>query len=75
MARDDFNREERVREKTHTKDKRMAQADVKYKQVWKCKVCDEKVRFPKDAWDGWSKDQRDAYIAELERAHLVHPED
>lgn len=53
----------------------MAAADVKYKQIWKCPICDEKVKFPKEPWDRWSDDQRDAYIVELERQHLVHPEE
>jgi hypothetical protein len=50
----------------------MAVADVKYKQIWKCPVCDEKVRFPKDAWEAWSKNQQEAFIDELKRRHSVH---
>lgn len=56
--------------KTH--DKTMAAKDVKYKQIWKCKICGLKVRFPKDAWDAWNKATQDSYINELERQHLVH---
>lgn len=51
----------------------MAKHDVKYKQVWKCKVCGEKKQFPKDAWDAWTKDQQRAFTDELDRQHLVHP--
>jgi hypothetical protein len=51
----------------------MAKQDVKYKQIWKCPVCKEAVRMPKDAWDSWSKNQQRAFTDELDRRHLVHP--
>jgi hypothetical protein len=54
-------------------DHKMAQDDVKYKQIWQCQVCQEKFRMPKDAWDGWTKTQRASFIDELQRRHLVHP--
>jgi hypothetical protein len=57
--------------KTH--DKTMALKNVKYKNVWTCDICGEKVRMPRDAWDEWSHDQRKAFKDELERRHLVHP--
>jgi len=49
--------------------------DVKYEQVWKCKTCGEVVKFPKEAWNSWSKEQRESFTTELERQHLVHPGD
>lgn len=68
VERDDL-RPKRVK----VKDKEMAKHDVKYKQVWKCPICKETRDFPKDAWDSWTKVQQDAYKAELDRQHLVHP--
>jgi RNase P subunit RPR2 len=52
-----------------TKDKNMAQFDVKYKTVWTCKNCNETHEFPAEAWDAWSKEQQEAYVAELDRQH------
>jgi hypothetical protein len=59
--------------KTH--DKEMAKHDVKYKQVWKCKVCKQTRSLPKDAWNAWSKAQQDSFTDELDRQHQVHPEE
>jgi len=53
----------------------MARADVKYKQVYKCKVCDEKVSFPKEVWESWTDAQRQMFLDEQARSHLVHPEE
>lgn len=55
------------------RDPAMAKYDVKYKQVWKCSKCKEAVRMPTEAWDGWTKEQQDAFKDELKRRHLVHP--
>jgi hypothetical protein len=53
----------------HTKDKNLAKFDVKYKTVWRCKDCNASKDFPTDAWNAWSKDQQDAFKAELDRQH------
>lgn len=52
-----------------TKDKNMAERDVEYVTIY------NDVRFPKVAWDAWSKDQQKAYIDELKRQELSHQEE
>jgi len=49
--------------------------DVEYKEVWKCEKCDATVEFPVLVWDSWSDEQRQLFIDENERLHLVHPEE
>jgi hypothetical protein len=44
-----------------TVDKHLAQFDVKYVEIY------PGVKFPKDAWEAWSKDQQAAYLDELKR--------
>jgi hypothetical protein len=44
-----------------TVDKHLAQFDVKYVEIY------PGVKFPKEAWEAWSKDQQAAYLDELKR--------
>lgn len=46
---------------TKTVDKNAAKFDVKYVEIY------PGVKFPKDAWEAWSKDQKTAYLDELKR--------
>jgi hypothetical protein len=44
-----------------TVDKNAAKFDVKYVEIY------PGVKFPKEAWEAWSKEQQTAYLDELKR--------
>lgn len=47
-----------------TVDKNLAKFDVRYVEVY------PGVKFPKEAWEAWSEDQKEAYLDELKRGEL-----